>query len=116
MSSFIKKFNFRVRRGGVDGICWITFMSHKFQVKSYYEVIILPMGSPFTWKSILRVKAPSRVCVWMAILGIVRTLDNLRKQYMIVVSWCCMCTRNEESIDHLLLHFDVVRDLWCLIF
>ena len=25
---------------------------------------------------------------------------------------CCMCHRNEETVDHLLLHCPVVRSLW----
>jgi len=37
--------------------------------------------------------------------------DNLQKRTVVVVEWCCMCKKNEESIEHLLLHREVARDL-----
>jgi hypothetical protein len=48
-------------------------------------------------------------------LGKILTLDNLGKGKVLVVYWCCMCKRNEESID-LLLHCKVARELWALNF
>jgi len=32
-----------------------------------------------------------------------------------VIEWCCMCKKNGESIDHLLLHCEVACDLWSYI-
>ena len=31
---------------------------------------------------------------------------------MVVVDWCCMCKRNGETTDHLLLHCPVAQELW----
>jgi hypothetical protein len=32
-----------------------------------------------------------------------------------VIEWCCLCKKSGESIDHLLLHYEVARDLWSYI-
>ena len=31
---------------------------------------------------------------------------------MVVVHWCCMCKQNGETIDHLLIHYPIARELW----
>jgi hypothetical protein len=54
--------------------------------------------------------------VWTASLGKILTLDNLRKRGLIVVEWCYMCKRSGESINHLLLHCEVARTLWSVLF
>jgi hypothetical protein len=30
----------------------------------------------------------------------------------IVIDWYCMCKKSGETINHLLLHYEVARDLW----
>jgi hypothetical protein len=32
-----------------------------------------------------------------------------------VIEWCCMCRKSGESIEYLLLHCEVARDLWSYI-
>jgi hypothetical protein len=39
-------------------------------------------------------------------------LNDLGKRNGVVVKWYCMCKKNEKSMDHLLLHCEVTRDLW----
>jgi hypothetical protein len=34
----------------------------------------------------------------------------------VVVEWCYMCKKNGDSIDHLLLHYEVASALWHSIF
>lgn len=50
--------------------------------------------------------------MWTATLGKILMLDNLRKMNIMVVEWCCMCKMSEESIDHLLIHCEVTKELW----
>jgi hypothetical protein len=50
--------------------------------------------------------------VWSATLGKILTLDNLRKRNIVLVNICGMCKKEEESIDHLLLHCESAQFLW----
>ena len=43
-------------------------------------------------------------------------MDNLRNDGLIVPNWCCLCKRSGKSVDHLLLHCSVARELWCMVF
>jgi hypothetical protein len=53
---------------------------------------------------------------WLAALGKILTMDNLRNRQLIVINWCCLCKFNGESVDHLLLHYEVACSLWNTIF
>ena len=44
------------------------------------------------------------------------TVYNLRRRNIVVVEWCYMCKKNGESVDHALLHCDIARDCWPLLF
>ena len=52
-----------------------------FDVGLLYNVFVPHDSDPFPWRSIWRNKVPSRVVffVWLAALGKILTLDNLRK-------------------------------------
>ena len=91
---------------GVDKIWWVPDRKGKYTVKSFYKVLITRECSPFPWKCIWRIKAPPRVAffVWAVALGKILTIDNLRKKNMVLVNKCGMCKKEEETVDHLLLH------------
>jgi hypothetical protein len=61
----------KVRLGGEDSIWWIPSKRKKFEVRSFYQTLSIPSSSSFPWKTIWRVKVPSRVSffVWIAALG-----------------------------------------------
>jgi hypothetical protein len=100
--------------GGADKIWWVPNRKEKFEVKSFYFILNSSISFHFPWKSIWRTKAPSRVAffVWSAALGKILTLDNLRKKNMVLVNRCGICKKEEESIDHLLLHCESAQFLW----
>jgi hypothetical protein len=49
-------------------------------------------------------------------LGKILTHDNLCKRNIVVVEWCCMCKKNGEAVDHLLIHCEVASCLWHYVF
>jgi hypothetical protein len=49
--------------------------------------------------------------VWLGALGKILTMDNLRKQHIILVNKCCTCKMNEKYVD-LLLHSEVACAIW----
>jgi hypothetical protein len=64
-------------------------------------------------------QAPSRAAFffsWSAALCKILTLDNLRNRHFIMIDRCYMCKKTGESVDHLLLHYDVASALWSSLF
>jgi hypothetical protein len=61
-------------------------------------------------KSIWWTKVPLRAAffAWSVALRKILNMDNLKKEHVIVVDKCCICKRNGESIDYLLLHCEIV--------
>ena len=53
---------------------------------------------------------------WIAALSKILTHDNLRKRNIVIVKWCCMCKKNEETVNYLLLHCEIASALWHTIF
>jgi hypothetical protein len=85
-----------------------------FNVRSFYNSLVRNDGTPYCWKSIWWIKVPFREVFFAssAALRKILTMDNLRKWHVIVVNYCCLCKRDEESMDHLLLHCEVSCALW----
>jgi hypothetical protein len=54
--------------------------------------------------------------VWTVVLRKILTCDSLRKRHLIMMDWCGMCKKSEETIDYLLPHYEVARALWVLIY
>jgi len=117
LSFFDRLYSILARHGKGDRLVWNPSKKGLFEVRSFYEELIRKDGPSFLWKNIWRVKAPTRVAffVWSAALGKILTHDNLSKRNVIVIKWCCLCKKSGESIDHLLLHCEIVRDLWSYI-
>ncbi len=99
---------------GDDPIYWKPSRSKVFQVRSFYNALSPKDGVRFPWKCIWQPQVPPRVTffIWTVALGKILTADNLRRQNIILVNWCCMCKLDVESIDHLFLHCTVAREMW----
>ena len=107
LSSFLDLlYTSKVKINSDDSIRWKPAPQKGFKVSSYYKVLSSQEDTYFPWKSIWKPKVPSRVAffVWVASLGKILTADNLRNRNIILVSWCCLCKADKETVDHLLLH------------
>ncbi|XP_059623206.1 uncharacterized protein LOC132266370 [Cornus florida] len=106
----------------VDGIsdCWSwAATSHGcFEIRSFFRCLTDDHRAHFPWKAVWHSKAPLKVgfFAWTSVLGQIFTRDNLRRRNQVVINRCYMCLRDEESMDHLLLHCNMVRDCWNLMF
>jgi hypothetical protein len=69
-------------------------------------IVLLSLGGYLANKVLLRVT----FFAWSAALGKIFTMDNIKK-HIIVVKWCCMCKKIGESMNHLLLHCEIVNAL-----
>jgi hypothetical protein len=114
MSFFEQLYSIRIRHGEVDRVLWNLFKRRNFEVKTFYKALVCHETASFPWKGIWRVKAPKQVpfVVWTTVLGKILTHDNLRRRGIMVVEWCVVCKKHEESVNHLLLHCDVTRVVW----
>ena len=65
----------------------------------------------FPWKSIMKPIALTKVAffLWAASMGKILTVENLSKCHIILMSWCCMCQGDRETVDRLLLHCPIAK-------
>jgi hypothetical protein len=102
----------------VDSMVWIPSSRHIFVMKSYYSILQSGEHSSFPSKSIWKVKAPPRIAffLWVVALGRILMVDNLKRWGFQLVNRCCLCKKDEETINHLLIHCESTVDIWHLVF
>jgi hypothetical protein len=89
---------------------WTPTCNHGFEVKSYYNSLQSRKSRLFPWKSVWKVKAPPHIA-W----GKICTTNNLRRQGFTLVNLCCQCKRNEETLNHLIVHCEFTSGIWHLV-
>ena len=91
-----------------------------YSVKLMYEVLNRPTSSsmPFPALSIWNHLVPLKVSffAWEASWEKVLTLDQLKRRGRPLANRCYLCEKEEETLDHLLVHCSKARMLWELIF
>jgi len=114
MSFYEQLYSIWIRHEEVDKVVWNLSKKRNFAMKTFYKTLFCHEVASFPWKVIWHVKAPKQVAffVWTAALGKILTHDNLRRRGIVMVEWCVMCKKYGESVDHLLLHYDVARVVW----
>jgi hypothetical protein len=101
-----------------DGVKWKCNKAGVFDSHSFYAVLNVRPGVAFLWKMIWKVKAPLRVAffIWSVAWGKILTCENHMLRGYTMVGWCCMCKRDGETVDHLLIHCAAVHVLWNYVF
>ena len=101
-----------------NGLKWNCNKVGVFNSKSFYTALNNRSGVLFSWKSVWKVKAPSRVAffIWLAAWGKIFTCDNLMRRGYTMAGWCCMCQCVNETVDHLLIHCSAIQILSNFVF
>ena len=104
--------------GGPDRLCWKGHKDGVFTSRSFYQLLDARPGVPFPWKGIWAAKAPPWVSffIWTATWGRILTCDNLMRRGYTMVSRCCLCCFEGETVDHLLLLCPISYVLWSFLF
>jgi hypothetical protein len=84
----------KVSRGSEEKLWWVSSKKGLFKVKSFCS-LTCSGSSRFPWKRVWHTQAPSRAAffVWYATLGKILTLDNLKKQHVIMIKRCYVCKK-----------------------
>lgn len=68
----------------------------------------------FPFKGVWNRGNPSKVSffLWSAVLDKIITLDHLQSGGWFLANRCVLCWKEEESVDHLLMHCDMATMVW----
>ena len=111
----------RVRVCGAleDKWVWVEEGSGLFTCKSLFKTLIdKPTFTPFNfYHFIWKISIPSKLRVfgWLLILKKLNTQDLLQKRQPLLYvspSWCVMCKKGSETVNHLFLHCSVAQKVW----
>lgn len=85
---------------------------------SKLEVKCGDVKGEFPWRCVCITGIPSKLAffVWTTALDGTLTIDNLNRRHHILINWYCMCCRDAESVNHLLVHCRWLPDFGHLIF
>jgi hypothetical protein len=108
------------RLGAKDSMVWTLSSWHGFVTKSYYIMLTSPNckepGS-FSWQSIWKVKTSPRIAFFLEATAMDRilTVDNLTRWEFQLINQCCLCKKDEETINYLLFHCEFYVGIWHLV-
>ena len=78
-------------------------------MRSFYDALEVDGEVPFPLKLVWGSWAPTKVSILTR--ERILTMDQLKRRGWVLVSYCCMCKNADESIDHLLIHCGIAREL-----
>ena len=88
----------------------------RFSVKIMYKRLDPSPAIEFPSRSVWNPVVPPQIgfFAWEVAWGKVLTLDQLKRRGMTFANICFLCEEDEESIDHLLIHYKSAKMLWNL--
>jgi hypothetical protein len=97
-----------------DSIHWRLTPSGVYSMSSTYAALLQGQTSLLGAKEVWKVKTPRehKFFIWFVIQGRCSTSERLQHHGMDNSGMCALCEQNIESIDHLLLSYDVSREIW----
>jgi hypothetical protein len=108
-----------VKGHGEDTICWKPSPQMGFRVSSYYRTLA-PAGDFIPLEKHLEAKSTFKG--FFLFMGCFfgenfysRKFAKKKKKNIILVSWCCLCKGDGQSVDHLLLHCPFSREIWDMV-
>ncbi|CAN1245613.1 Putative ribonuclease H protein At1g65750 [Linum grandiflorum] len=99
------------------GVMWPLQRNNIFSVKSMYSTLAehrFPGIQSFPTKLVWRKEVPSKIAcfLWRCFYGKIASLDNLQLRGWSLANRCYLCESAEESVCHLLLHYNVTARVW----
>ena len=96
-----------------DSVIWRQGRNGQFRVKEAYSLLTNPNDTGFPSRSIWVARVPTKVAffAWEATWGKVLTLDRLQRRGVQLLNCCFLCGCEEENVNHILIHYIVVRAL-----
>ncbi|RVX21853.1 putative ribonuclease H protein [Vitis vinifera] len=100
-----------------DSVIWRQGRNGQFRVKEAYSLLTNPNDTSFPSRCIWVARVPTKVAffAWEATWGKVLTLDRLQRRGVQLLNCCFLCGCEEENVNHILIHYIVVRALWDIV-
>ena len=100
-----------------DKLKWEETKDGVFPVKSMYLALSSIPSESFPWLGLWKTGVQPKISffIWEAIWGEILTCDQLQRRGCTLANRCHLCHEEEETANHLLLHYVKIRPLWELL-
>ncbi|KAJ9704891.1 hypothetical protein PVL29_003103 [Vitis rotundifolia] len=100
-----------------DMVKWKGERNGLFKIKEAYRLLANHNSTNFPSRHVWMDRVPTKVAffVWEATWGKVLTLDRLQRRGLQLPNCCFLCGCEEETVNHILIHCIVVRNLWDIV-
>ena len=114
MVRFLQTFHDQnFRPPGKDKLLLKEVKEKGFSIKIMYKGFDISPAYDFPYRLVWNPVVPPKIGVfaWEAAWGKVLTFDQLKCRGMTIANRCFMCEEDEETIDHLLIHYKSAKML-----